>query len=78
MGSFLLCGQVPEKRRIQMNFEKQFTEGANKRAMRMWLVISIVLTAAYVIELVKEQEPYRILLFLRVFVGYRSSLVLFI
>lgn len=36
-----------------MNFEKLFTEGANKRAMRMWLVISIVLTAAYVIELTK-------------------------
>ena len=43
-----------------MNFEKQFTEGANKRAMRMWLVISIVLTAAYVIELVKGARtvPY--------------------
>jgi len=36
-----------------MNFEKLFTEGANKRAMRMWLVISFVLTGAYVIELVK-------------------------
>ena len=36
-----------------MNFEKLFTEGANKRAMRMWMVISFVLTAAYVIELVK-------------------------
>ena len=43
-----------------MNFEKQFTEGANKRAMRMWLVISIVLTVAYVIELVKGARtvPY--------------------
>ena len=36
-----------------MNFEKQFTEGANKRAMRMWMVIDIVLTVAYVIELMK-------------------------
>lgn len=36
-----------------MNFEKQFAEGANKRAMRMWLIISFVLTAAYLIELTK-------------------------
>jgi len=36
-----------------MNFERQFTEGANKRAMRMWMIIDLVLTVAYVIELVK-------------------------
>ena len=43
-----------------MNFEKQFTEGANKRAMRMWLIISLVLTVAYVVELVKGARtvPY--------------------
>lgn len=33
--------------------EKEFAKSANKKAMGMWLVMSIVLSAAYVIEIVK-------------------------
>lgn len=33
--------------------EKQFAKSANKKAMGMWLVMSIVLSAAYAIEVVK-------------------------
>lgn len=36
-----------------MDFKKMFTEGANKRAMKMWFIISLILTVAYIIELVK-------------------------
>ena len=49
-----------------MDFEKRFTEGANKRAQIMWLVISLVLTAAYILELVKGARtvPYFIVFML--------------
>ena len=33
--------------------EKEFAKSANKKAMGMWLVMSVVLSAAYVIEIVK-------------------------
>jgi len=33
--------------------EKQFAKSANKKAMGMWLVLAIVLSAAYVLEIVK-------------------------
>lgn len=33
--------------------EKKFAKSANKKAMGMWLVMSIVLSAAYIIEIVK-------------------------
>ena len=33
--------------------EKQFARSANKKAMGMWLVLAIVLSAAYVLEIVK-------------------------
>ncbi len=34
--------------------EKEFAKSANKKAMGMWLVMAIVLSAAYVIEIFKE------------------------
>ena len=36
--------------------EKYFAKSANKKAMGMWLVMSIVLSAAYVIEVIKGQK----------------------
>lgn len=33
--------------------EKYFAKSANKKAMSMWLLLCIVLTAAYAIEVVK-------------------------
>lgn len=33
--------------------EKQFATSANKKATLMWVVMSVVLSAAYVIEIVK-------------------------
>lgn len=44
--------------------EKQFAKSANKKAMGMWLVMSLVLSAAYALEVVKELKSPQFYLFM--------------
>lgn len=44
--------------------EKQFAKSANKKAMGMWLVMSLILSAAYALEVVKELKSPQFYLFM--------------
>lgn len=57
--------------------EELFKKGANKKVMLMWLVISIVLTAAYVIEVVKggRTVPYFIVFLIMCWAPYILGMV---
>ena len=50
-----------ELRRRFMDYdEKYFKISANKKALRMWVIIGLALTGAYIAECVKVQEQYHI------------------
>ena len=58
-----ICKEKELRRRFMDYDEKYFKISANKKALRMWVIIGLALTGAYIAECVKGARtvPYTVL-----------------